>query len=311
MINWSVDVNLDKSIRVLVLPVTILESEKLKQIPKISYEEWLKKVETEKSAERVPNPKQWKTSNLLGEFGVKDPLLLGRLKSYDNERCKYRNDLYFKMLTESNKINSCLTTQNSNYKVWVSLYNSYYYHRNNTPRVSARYGKFLIRRDTRNWYLVTGNPTNRGASLLPIVTQACWNIAQAVPSPFRHFNYRFLKREKMYTKLKYSRSPQYDIVSGGVAALFSGFLGFLISEKFGIELVDSGDFYIALMYFIFLIFSFRPVIRLVNKFDNLTPIFSLMPLYITVVGLLTFTYRAARLLLKSETRRMILFFKIN
>ena len=57
----------------------------------------------------------------------------------------------------------------------------------------------------------------------------------------------------MYTKLKYSRSPQYDIVSGGVAALFSGFLGFLISEKFGIELVDSGDFYIALMYFIFLI----------------------------------------------------------
>jgi len=37
----------------------------------------------------------------------------------------------------------------------------------------------------------------------------------------------------MYTKLKYSRVPQYDIVSGGSAALLAGFLGFLISEKFG------------------------------------------------------------------------------
>jgi hypothetical protein len=59
----------------------------------------------------------------------------------------------------------------------------------------------------------------------------------------------------LYTKLKYSRSPAYDIVSGGVAALFAGFLGFLISEKFGIELVDSGDFYIFFMYTTFLLFT--------------------------------------------------------
>ena len=42
------------------------------------------------------------------------------------------------------------------------------------------------------------------------------------------FDINFIKREKLYTKLKYSRSPAYDIVSGGVAALLAGFLGFLI-----------------------------------------------------------------------------------
>ena len=52
-----------------------------------------------------------------------------------------------------------------------------------------------------------------------------------------------LPKERLYTKLKYSRSPEYDIVSGGFAVLLAGLLGFLSSEKFGIELVDSGDFY--------------------------------------------------------------------
>ena len=72
----------------------------------------------------------------------------------------------------------------------------------------------------------------------------------------------FLRKEKIYTKLKYSRCPQYDIISGGFAAIFAGFIGFLISEKFGIELVDSGDFYIALMYGIFSVFSLRPLLRI-------------------------------------------------
>ena len=81
------------------------------------------------------------------------------------------------------------------------------------------------------------------------------------------FDINFLKREKLYTKLKYSRSPQYDIVSGGVAALFAGFLGFLISEKFGIELVDSGDFYTFFMYCVFFSFSLRPLVKILSK-DN-------------------------------------------
>ena len=81
------------------------------------------------------------------------------------------------------------------------------------------------------------------------------------------FDINFLKKEKIYTKLKYSRSPQYDTVSGGVAALFAGFIGFLISEKFGIELVDSGDFYTFFMYCVFLAFSVRPLLRVLS-YDN-------------------------------------------
>jgi len=89
------------------------------------------------------------------------------------------------------------------------------------------------------------------------------------------FDINFLKKEKIYTKLKYSRSPQYDIVSGGVAALFAGFLGFLISEKFGIELVDSGDFYTFFMYIVFLCFATRPFLRIMSKKNTMYHFFSL------------------------------------
>lgn len=71
------------------------------------------------------------------------------------------------------------------------------------------------------------------------------------------FDINFLRKERIYTKLKYSRTPQYDIVSGGSAALLAGFLGFLITEKFGFELVDSGDFYFVFMYLVFLFFFIR------------------------------------------------------
>jgi hypothetical protein len=78
----------------------------------------------------------------------------------------------------------------------------------------------------------------------------------------------FIRKEKIYTKLKYSRCPQYDIVSGGIAALFSAFLGFLISEKFGLELLDSGDFYFFFMYVVFLIFAIRPFVKIININTN-------------------------------------------
>lgn len=73
-------------------------------------------------------------------------------------------------------------------------------------------------------------------------------------------NINFLRKERLYTKLKYSRSPAYDIVSGGAAAIFAGLLGFLISEKFGMELVDSGDFYYLFMYLVFCSFSIKPLL---------------------------------------------------
>lgn len=103
------------------------------------------------------------------------------------------------------------------------------------------------------------------------------------------FDINFIKREKLYTKLKYSRSPAYDIVSGGVAALLAGFLGFLISEKFGIELVDSGDFYIFFMYIVFLCFSTRPLIKLLSKDDTIWNFFSyrfLLNYYSTILVLI-------------------------
>lgn len=93
-----------------------------------------------------------------------------------------------------------------------------------------------------------------------------WGVNSFIPHSYTSLldvcDVNFLRKEKIYTKLKYSRCPQYDIISGGFAAIFAGFIGFLISEKFGIELVDSGDFYTALMYGIFSVFSVRPLLRI-------------------------------------------------
>jgi len=82
------------------------------------------------------------------------------------------------------------------------------------------------------------------------------------------FDINFLRKEKIYTKLKYSRVPQYDTVSGAAAALLAGFLGFLICEKFGFELLDSGDFYFLFMYLVFLVFASRLFIKLFSFRSN-------------------------------------------
>jgi hypothetical protein len=92
-------------------------------------------------------------------------------------------------------------------------------------------------------------------------------------------NIIFLKKEITYTKLKYSRVPQADIVSGGIAAFFSGFLGYLISEKFGFELIDSGDFYFLFIYLVFIISSFKFWVKLFydkNYFIVLYPLFNII-----------------------------------
>lgn len=91
----------------------------------------------------------------------------------------------------------------------------------------------------------------------------------------RLINVNFLRKERLYTKLKYSRSPAYDIVSGGSAALLSGFIGFLVSEKFGFELVDSGDFYYLFMYLVFIAFSLRPLAFASDSFTGFTKALSL------------------------------------
>jgi len=92
---------------------------------------------------------------------------------------------------------------------------------------------------------------------------------------YNTININFLRKERLYTKLKYSRSPAYDIVSGGAAAILAGLLGFLVSEKFGIELVDSGDFYYLFMYVVFLCFSIRPLLMVADFKKSFFSLFSL------------------------------------
>ena len=91
-------------------------------------------------------------------------------------------------------------------------------------------------------------------------------------------NINFLRKERLYTKLKYSRSPAYDIVSGGMAALLAGFVGFLISEKYGFELVDSGDFYFLFMYIVFMCFSIRPLLATFNSKTTFNEALSIKPI---------------------------------
>lgn len=92
---------------------------------------------------------------------------------------------------------------------------------------------------------------------------------------YRLVTLNFIKKERLYTKLKYSRSPAYDIVSGGAAALLAGFLGFLISEKYGFELADSGDFYYLFMYGVFFCFLFKPILTSIKSSDTIYDVFSL------------------------------------
>lgn len=108
------------------------------------------------------------------------------------------------------------------------------------------------------------------------------------------FDINFLRKEKLYTKLKYSRCPQYDIVSGGFAALLAGFIGFLISEKFGIELVDSGDFYIVFMYAVFLVFSLRPLLLSYSKYETPYNPISLKYLFTFLIDITVLSLRFIR-----------------
>lgn len=101
------------------------------------------------------------------------------------------------------------------------------------------------------------------------------NLYNVTNDLYKLVNINFLRKERLYTKLKYSRSPAYDIVSGGAAALLAGFIGFLISEKYGFELVDSGDFYYLFMYLVFLTFSIRPLLTSISAKDKITTLFSL------------------------------------
>lgn len=119
-------------------------------------------------------------------------------------------------------------------------------------------------------------------SILPTLTPS------HAPTPLHNLvNINFLRKERLYTKLKYSRSPAYDIVSGGTAAILAGFLGFLVSEKFGFELADSGDFYYLFMYVVLLAFSVRPLLTSTNNNLGLSSVLSLRYIFYFLIFLIT------------------------
>ena len=136
----------------------------------------------------------------------------------------------------------------------------------------------------------TNSPLPQGESLYRYTAQAAYSpqmrtaTTQFTPNLV---NINFLRKERLYTKLKYSRSPAYDIVSGGTAAILAGFLGFLVSEKFGFELADSGDFYYLLMYLVLLAFSVRPLLVSMNNNAGLSSIFSLRYTFYFFIFILT------------------------
>ena len=53
------------------------------------------------------------------------------------------------------------------------------------------------------------------------------------------FDIHFLRKEKIYTKLKYSRCPQYDIVSGGFAGTVT-MPADVIKTRLQLELGETG-----------------------------------------------------------------------
>ena len=119
----------------------------------------------------------------------------------------------------------------------------------------------------------------KSSPVVPFITLSAFKVERTPVSSHQKVNIVFLRKEPIYTKLKYSRCPQYDIVSGGMAALFSAFLGFLITEKFGLELLDSGDFYIAFMYGVFSVFSLRPFLKIAEVHESSYRFFSLKYAY--------------------------------
>jgi len=144
---------------------------------------------------------------------------------------------------------------------------------NTKTTLDKRYGTVYINPSSTNFHQYLTSPS----------TTVTYNV------PFNNLiNVNFLRKERLYTKLKYSRSPAYDIVSGGAAAILAGLLGFLVSEKFGMELVDSGDFYYLFMYGVFLTFSIRPLLVVTSGERSVTSIFSLrrvLNFYITLIVL--------------------------
>lgn len=83
------------------------------------------------------------------------------------------------------------------------------------------------------------------------------------------FNIFFIRKEVFYTKLKYSRVPQFDTSAGAAASFMSGMYGFMVSEKYGFELIDSGDFLFLILFVSFLVLIGSTITALFNARTSL------------------------------------------
>ena len=79
-----------------------------------------------------------------------------------------------------------------------------------------------------------------------------------------HTNIFYLKKFKIYTKLKYSRTPGVDTAASAIAAFLAGLIGFILTEKAGFELLDSGDLFYGFMYIILLVLIAHPYLKLLQ-----------------------------------------------
>lgn len=143
----------------------------------------------------------------------------------------------------------------------------------NLPNFVVNENKYTLQLTNNNFFKNINGSLNYKKNLSTLLQKTNSNYSNSYNTD--NFNLNFIKKEYTYTKLKYSRTPGYDIVSGGSAVILAGFLGFLVSEKFGIELVDSGDFYYLWMYVVFLCFSVRPLLVTSSENQSILSLLSL------------------------------------
>jgi len=137
----------------------------------------------------------------------------------------------------------------------LSLFSFNYFYKRNSQQSTKRY-----------WYNHLLN-SKVGVPFFYTTNFQTLNLAKIPVSNYFATNFRifFIRKEFFYTKLKYSRVPQFDTSSGASASFLSGLYGFMVCEKFGFELIDSGDFLFMAMY----IFAFALIVtNLVSIFNG-------------------------------------------
>lgn len=212
----------------------------------------------------------FKSSTLFFNSYYSHQIFLNKKKKFLLNK-SVKNNKKFTLLYSDTSHHNLLNNKNKNFLIKIFKFEYKLKHMQNfSQHWSKEIYRYWFNKKKINEHVLMRTWENFKIKKKTIRTNNLWNF----------FNIYFLKKEKIYTKLKYSRVPQYDIVSGGVAALFAGFLGFLICEKFGFELLDSGDFYFLFMYLVFFCFFIKLLIKLINFETNFYNVFSFKPFFL-------------------------------